>query len=186
MAAIDPSKRREERRARARERAAEVTPERLAELRAKHGTPEPAPKAGGGRAGGSRRTARPKPPPTPPKPPWGDELRLRVSAAVPGGSSLKTIGMRRPLDVVAVSERGVTIRLQQSASEDEPELVPGWTFQAAYDHLRGHGELAIAHLVSPTGLGVKQSAPVCAILAELDDVTATEDPITLHLVADQD
>jgi hypothetical protein len=106
-----------------------------------------------------------------------------LRAAIPTDTVIVTLANQRPNRVVAIEPRGVTIETERSAKLGrEPELVPAWMIQTAWDQLQRRGELSNSELVSSAGLNVKRSSAVCALLAQFAEVTVvSRRPIVLRV-----
>lgn len=82
-----------------------------------------------------------------------------------------TIATGRPNFVRDVTPTGIWVETEASAAKCRPaQLIPGWMFQLAVDHLEAHGRLSNAYLLASEGLNVKRSSAVCAILARLPEI----------------
>lgn len=92
---------------------------------------------------------------------------------------IATLGISRPNRIVSIAPDGILVETDRSAALGTgPQLVPAWMVQTAWDHLRSAGTLTNAHLLNV--LNVKRSAFVCALLAQLPEVTVQRiRPITL-------
>lgn len=113
---------------------------------------------------------------------WSTELMNHVARFVRPGAELHTLGTGRPNWVVDLSTDGILIHTERSKKMGEPELVEGWMVQAAWDYLVERGELTNASLVATDGLNVKRSSAVCAVLAELPEVSiVSKHPIVLTM-----
>ena len=98
------------------------------------------------------------------------------------GAEIRTLAAGKPNWVVDLTSEGILVHTERSKAAGEPDLVEGWMFQVAWDHLVEHGELANAYLVSSDGLNVKRSSAVCAVLAHLPEVeVVSTSPIVLRL-----
>ena len=111
------------------------------------------------------------------------ELLEALRASVPQNSVVLTLSNQRRNRVVDIKPAGITVETERSKSLGrEPELVPAWMIQVAWDHLRSHGRLSNRELLSTEGLNVKRSSAVCALLAQLPDVqVVSRRPIVLQL-----
>jgi hypothetical protein len=91
---------------------------------------------------------------------------------------------REPNRIIDIAAHGVTIETERTRRlGNSPQLVPAWMIQVAWNHLTEIGTLTNRELLSSTGLNVKRSSAVCALLAHLPnvDVESTR-PIVLRLV----
>ncbi|QXC60740.1 hypothetical protein KSP35_20840 [Aquihabitans sp. G128] len=107
------------------------------------------------------------------------DLLRAVQASTP---VITTIADGRPNWIVGVDERGVRVETEASREKGTgDQLVAAWMLQVAWDHLRTHGSLQNRYLVATSGLSVKRSSAVCALLARLPGVTvASTRPIELR------
>ena len=113
--------------------------------------------------------------------PMTAELLALLRAHTPTGGVIATVTAGKPNWVTGVDERGVWIETEASTDKGtSPQLVPAWMIQVAWDHLRQHGTLDNTYLLASSGLNVKRSSAVCALLARLPGVTlASTRPIRL-------
>lgn len=92
--------------------------------------------------------------------------------SVPPGSTIATVANGKPNWIVDVTRDGVLVETEASKAKGSgPQLVPAWMLETAWSHLKRYGSLTNAHLVSSSGLNVKRSAAVCALLARLPAVS---------------
>ncbi len=84
---------------------------------------------------------------------------------------VETVANGRPNEIVDVSPAGVLVHTLKSRRDGEPQLVPGWMVNVAWEHLRRVGTLEQDHLLATDGLNVKRSAFVIALLANFPGVT---------------
>lgn len=84
--------------------------------------------------------------------------------------------------MTGVDPRGVWIETEASKAKGSgAQLVSAWMVQDAWDHLRREGSVENSHLVARSGLNVKRSSAVCALLARLPEVrVASSRPIRLE------
>ena len=94
---------------------------------------------------------------------------------------ITTVGRGRPNRIARVGPEGVWIETGASAAKHSgPQLVPAWMILAAWDHLTTSGRLENAYALSSSGLGIKRSSAVCALLAHLPGVSvASSRPVVL-------
>lgn len=103
--------------------------------------------------------------------PLSAELLALLSQHAPAGSTIATISSGKPNWVQGIDESGVWIETEASKAKGSgPQLVAAWMIQVAWDHLRQQGTLDNAYLLSTSGLNVKRSSAVCALLAKLPGV----------------
>ncbi len=104
--------------------------------------------------------------------------------AIPNGSFVRTLASGRPNTVVEVTPQGVYVETERSLARGaQPQLVPAWMIQLAWDYLQLNGELTNTYLLATDGLNVKRSSAVCALLARLPQVeVASVRPITLRML----
>ncbi|CAN5546814.1 hypothetical protein BH10ACT1_BH10ACT1_38410 [soil metagenome] len=116
----------------------------------------------------------------------GVELLTMLRGVLAETPVITTISDGRPNWICAVDERGVRLETEASRRNGTgDQLVPAWMLQVAWDHLRSHGSLQNRYLVATSGLSVKRSSPVCALLAHLPGVTvASTRPIELRYSPD--
>lgn len=109
------------------------------------------------------------------------ELLALLREHTPAGAVIATVSTGKPNWVTSVDERGVWIETEASRTKGTgAQLVPAWMIQIAWDHLRRHGTLDNTYLVASSGLNVKRSSAVCALLVRLPGVTlASTRPIRL-------
>ena len=87
------------------------------------------------------------------------------------GQTIETISQGKPNWVTAITHQGVYIETEKSKRlRTSPRLVNSWTIEVACLHLTIHGSLTNSYLLSTSGLNVKRSSAVCAILAKLPGV----------------
>ena len=96
---------------------------------------------------------------------------------------MTTLSDNRPNLVTALTPQGLYIETGRSRSKgSQPQLVPAWMVQLAWDYLQLHRALTNRFLLATEGLNVKRSSAVCAVLARLPEVeVASLRPITLTL-----
>jgi hypothetical protein len=99
-----------------------------------------------------------------------------------------TLAGHKPNWISRVEPSGVYLETERSKGGGAgAKPVPAWMIEAAWQHLRAHGELTRAHLVAKEGLNVKRASAVCALLARLPGVeVASIEPITLRLSTSDD
>jgi hypothetical protein len=110
------------------------------------------------------------------------EVHRLLADAIPPGTTIATLANGKPNRIVGVTYDGVLVETEASKAKGTgPQLVDAWMLESAWTHLRRHGSLTNAYLVSSSGLNVKRSAAVCAILAKLPGVqVASSRPIELR------
>jgi hypothetical protein len=109
-------------------------------------------------------------------------LLAALRRAIPAGTVVPTVSEGRPNTVVEITPHGVYIETERSqAKGSAAQLVPAWMLQLAWDYLQQHRQLSNRFLLATDGLNVKRSSAVCALLAQLPDITTTTRPLTLHL-----
>ena len=110
------------------------------------------------------------------------ELLALLRAHTPAGSRISTVSAGNPNWVTGVDPRGVWIETEASKAKGSgAQLVSAWMLQDAWDHLQREGSLENSHLVARSGLNVKRSSAVCALLARLPQVqVASSRPIRLE------
>ena len=98
------------------------------------------------------------------------------------GQTIETISQGKPNRVTAITDQGVYIETEKSKGlGTSPQLVESWMIEVAYLHLTTHGRLTNSYLLSTSGLNVKRSSAVCAILAKLPGVKVlSKAPIELE------
>jgi hypothetical protein len=103
-----------------------------------------------------------------------------LEAHTPVGTVILTLSTGKPNRIVELSSAGAKIATERSSQD--PQLVPAWMIQTAWNHLKEHGELTNRELVATDGLNVKRSSAVCALLARIPGVKVhSRGPITLNL-----
>jgi hypothetical protein len=113
-----------------------------------------------------------------------EHLYASLRAAIDDGSTVATIANGRPNTVTHIGYEGAWIVTGKSkAAGNGPQLVPAWMVQSAWDHLARTGSITNEYLLASDGLNVKRSSAVCALLAQLPEVTVTSAraPIRLEL-----
>lgn len=96
---------------------------------------------------------------------------FRLAGEVRSGSPIvHTLASHRPNEIIEISREGILVHTEKSRQLGEPQLVPGWMVNVAWEHLRRTGRLDQDHLVSSDGLNVKRSAFVMALLAHFPGV----------------
>jgi len=112
----------------------------------------------------------------------GAELLALLRAVQAETPVVTTVADGRSNWICAVDERGVRLETERSRRDGTgDQLVPAWMLEVAWEHLRTHGSLQNRYLVATSGLSVKRSSPVCALLAHLPGVTvASTRPIELR------
>jgi HD domain len=110
------------------------------------------------------------------------ELLGLLERHVPAGTTVLTLADGRPNWVIDVTDEGIWMETVASKEKGRgPRLVEAWMLETAWDHLVREGSLSNKHLLSDTGLKVKRSSAVCAILARLPGVeVASSTPIVLR------
>lgn len=111
-----------------------------------------------------------------------DDLLGQLAAVAPPGSEIRTLGPRPHLNRIdRIDTAGVWIETDRSRQRRTgPQLVNTWMLRLAYDYLTFHGELTNRYLLADNGLNVKRSSAVCALLAQLPEITVTNNnPIEL-------
>lgn len=111
----------------------------------------------------------------------GPELLAQIRAAVREGDTLHTVGRRQPNRIVSIDEGGIRVETDRSraAGVDAP-LVPAWMVAAGWERLASQGRLSGQELTNE--LGVKRSAFVCALLAQLPGVEVESTrPVVLRM-----
>jgi hypothetical protein len=90
------------------------------------------------------------------------------------GGVVSTLGpLPKANKIRDVTRTGLYVETGASQKKGRPaQLIPASMIQIAWDYLRAHGELSNAYLVANegSGLNVKRSSAVCAILARLPGV----------------
>jgi hypothetical protein len=100
------------------------------------------------------------------------DLLALLREHTPAGAVIATVSTGKPNWVIGVEERGVWIETEASRTKGTgAQLVPAWMIQIAWDHLRRHGTLDNTYLLASSGLNVKRSSAVCALLVRLPDVS---------------
>lgn len=100
------------------------------------------------------------------------ELLALLREHAPAGAVIATVSTGKPNWIAGVDERGVWIETEASRDKGTgAQLVPAWMIQVAWDHLRRHGTLDNTYLLASSGLNVKRSSAVCALLVRLPGVT---------------
>ncbi|WP_395307521.1 hypothetical protein V4U86_19155 [Mycobacterium sp. AMU20-3851] len=114
------------------------------------------------------------------------DLLEAIRRAVEVGEIVSTLGTSCPNRVVSIDESGIRVATEKSERKgSEPQLVPAWMIQTAWDHLIQHGDLTQKQLVDE--LNVKRSAFICALLSRLPDVEYESVPrVSLRLARDED
>ena len=113
---------------------------------------------------------------------WSADLQERVRCSAPPGSQVRTLSNGKPNWIVDVNDDGVIVHTERSKDAGSPQLVPGWMFVVAWDHLQRHGSLTNKTLLHE--LNIKRSSAVCAVLAQFPEVTVhSTRPIELCLIA---
>lgn len=112
-----------------------------------------------------------------------DELLALLRTHVPAGTTIETLGRRKPNWIAEVSPSGVRIETERSrALGEEALLVPAWMLQSAWSHLNEQSRLTNKNLLATDGLNVKRSSAVCALLSHLPGVEVeSRRPIVLRL-----
>ena len=110
------------------------------------------------------------------------QLLEALRSAIATDSVVTTLANGKPNRIVAVRPDGVLIETERSRGlARDPELVPAWMLQSAWDHLRKNRRLTNRELLATDGLNVKRSSAVCALLARLPGVIiASSRPIVLE------
>lgn len=116
----------------------------------------------------------------------GEDLLTAIRGAVEVGEIILTLGTSRPNRIASIDESGIRVATEKSERNgNEPQLVPAWMIESAWDHLSRHGGLTQNQLVDE--LNVKRSAFICALLSRLPDVEYESVPrVALRLVRDDD
>ena len=115
------------------------------------------------------------------EPVW-DDLLIRLATLLPPGTEIHTLGSRPNVNRIdRVDPTGIWIETERSRQRHSgPQRVDTWMLQLAYDYLTTHGRLTNRYLLADDGLSVKRSSAVCAILAQLPEITVTNNhPIEL-------
>lgn len=112
----------------------------------------------------------------------GEDLLTAIRGAVEVGEIILTLGTARPNRIASIDESGIRVATEKSERKgNEPQLVPAWMIETAWDHLSRHGGLTQSQLVDE--LNVKRSAFICALLSRLPDVEYESAPrVALRLV----
>jgi hypothetical protein len=81
-----------------------------------------------------------------------------------------------------IEPAGVWLETEQSGKKGPgPQIVPVWMINAGWNCLRNTGSLTRRHLLSASGLNVKRSSAVSALLSRLPDVDVVSSrPIELR------
>ena len=99
---------------------------------------------------------------------WSADLQERVRRSAPPGSQVRTLSNGKPNWIIDVNDDGVIVHTERSKDGGSPQLVPGWMFAVAWDHLQRHGALTNTALLHQN---VKRSSAVCAVLAQFPEIT---------------
>lgn len=100
---------------------------------------------------------------------FDDELFDIVTEVIQSGTVILTLGNKKLNRITSVDRDGVLVETERSlARRSGPQRVPAWMIAAAWGRLIDKGELSQRELL--TGLNVKRSAFVCALLAKFPDV----------------
>lgn len=110
------------------------------------------------------------------------DLLERIRRVVAPGVTIETLSVKRPNRIAFIEGYGIGVETERStAHRAEPQLVPAWMVQTAWDHLRHHGSLEQNYLLNQ--LNVKRSAFVVALLAQFPDVAVRSTrPTVLELL----
>jgi hypothetical protein len=102
---------------------------------------------------------------------FSEECLRLVGEVAAAWDEIATIAEARPNRIVEILPDGVLVHTDKSSSTGgSPQLVPAWTIEVAWEHLRRCGTLSQEVLVSDDGLGVKRSAFVMALLSKFPGV----------------
>ena len=110
------------------------------------------------------------------------QLLYELRSAIQPDSVITTLANGKPNRIVEIRSDGVVIETERSRKlERDPELVPAWMLQTAWDHLRTTHRLSNRELLATDRLNVKRSSAVCALLAHLPGVVVSSSrPIVLE------
>lgn len=110
------------------------------------------------------------------------QLLEELRSAVAPDSVVTTLANGKPNRIVEIRSEGVLIETERSRKlARDPELVPAWMLQTAWDHLRSARRLTNRELLATDGLNIKRSSAVCALLARLPGVLVSSSrPIVLE------
>lgn len=111
-----------------------------------------------------------------------DELYRLLAELKARTPLITTVSNGKPNRIVSVARGGVRIETGASLEKGSgPQLVPAWMINVAWNHLRSSGSLTAKYLLASSGLNVKRSSAVCALLSRLPGVTvASTRPIKLR------
>jgi hypothetical protein len=105
------------------------------------------------------------------------QLLRDLAAATP---VVQTLSRQHANRIDRVEPAGVWLTIETASSKGTgPQRVPAWMLNAAWHHLQEHGELSQQYLRSASGLNVKRSAAVMALLAHLPGVEHRPAPTVL-------